>query len=70
MSLSSSHLRQSGDSEMVFRSLMRQAEEKVLHVSPPYQSAKAREAFLHGYEQALRDLSRGWLTMPETTEVD
>jgi hypothetical protein len=63
-------LGQSEASEIAFRSLMRQAEEKVLHVSPPYSSAKAREAFLQGYETALRDLSRGWLTMPETTEVD
>ena len=54
-------LSQSEASEAMFRSLMHRAEEKVLYVSPPYNSAKAREAFLHGYEQALRDLSRGWL---------
>ena len=51
--------------DRLFRALMRQANEKVLHVSPPYSSESVRAAFLHGYETALRDLSRGWLRIPE-----
>lgn len=53
--------RNSADADVIYRELMRQADELVLHVSPPYSTDGERSAYLNGYEAALHDLSRGWL---------
>ena len=49
---------------VTYLALKRQAEEKVLLVSPPYGSEEAQRAFLSGYETALSDIAHGRLTLP------
>lgn len=44
-----------------FGALKRQAQDKVLLVSPPYAEAASRKAFIAGYETALRDIANGQL---------
>jgi hypothetical protein len=62
-------LGQSEATDRVFRSLLRQAKDRVLYVSPPYADEKAQVAFLTGYETALKDLAKGELQMPRNAEV-
>lgn len=58
--MSSSQSKRS-DGALRFVALKRQAEEKVLLVSPPYATDAAQKAFVAGYETALRDIADGWL---------
>lgn len=47
-----------------YRLMLREAEDRVLYVSPPYADESARRAFLSGYETALHDIARGFLKVP------
>lgn len=45
--------------------LLNQAKDKVLYVSPPYQSGEARAAFLSGYHACLSDIAKGQLDVTD-----
>lgn len=50
--------------DQIKRELLRQAEQRTLYVSPPYADERCQQAYLSGYEAALGDLAKGWLTDP------
>ena len=49
--------------DAIYASLMQQAKDRVLYVSPPYPNERVRSAFLAGYEAALKDLASGQLQL-------
>lgn len=53
-----------------YQLLRQQAKDKILLVAPPYPEQRVRAAFIAGYEAALADFAKGWLTLPRNIPLE